>query len=140
MTDPTQESAADFARAILAVGWTNVGPTAATHLARLVLAAVQVPPEVKQWAEQTARHYKHDAQVDAALFILALAAPKETRMTDLNDPPPTSGMLPGKPMAQCSECESWSYMAAYDGHCLSCVMESNGDRADTAHADCEETP
>ncbi len=43
---------------------------------------------------------------------------------ELVDPPPTSGMFPGKPMARCSECDWWSYLAAYDGRCLSCVMSA----------------
>lgn len=36
--------------------------------------------------------------------------------------PPTSGMLPGHPMAKCSECGHWSYLAAIDGRCLGCLM------------------
>lgn len=33
------------------------------------------------------------------------------------------GMFPDKPMAECSECRMWSYLAAIEGICLACSMD-----------------
>lgn len=37
------------------------------------------------------------------------------------------GMLPQFPMARCSTCGHWSYLAAIDGICLSCSKDTDGD-------------
>lgn len=33
------------------------------------------------------------------------------------------GMFPNEPMAQCSTCSMWSYLAAIEGICLACSWD-----------------